>query len=213
MSEKPRVLAVDDEQRGVELVARTLRRIAIVDVATCGEEAWDLFKQTDYDIVISDQRMPGISGVELLAKVWEAKPLTGRVLLTGYADIEATIDAINKGRIHAYVNKPCSPDQLRMITTTTLNRVELERTNERLVQELNGRNDELEEVLASLRREQKAMVDDAYSQGAKDSLANLRSRIFPVAGQLQLLARSTVGDLKTRLTDIVAKIQAELESG
>lgn len=212
MSEKPRVLAVDDEQRGVELIARTLRRSAVVDVATTGEEAWDLFQRGDYNIVISDQRMPGISGVELLAKVSEAKPLTGRVLLTGYADIEATIDAINKGRIHAYLNKPCPPDQLRMITTTTLDRVELERTNERLLKELSGKNDELEEVLASLRREQKAMVDDAYSQGAKDSLANLRSRILPVAGQLQLLAGSTTGTSKTRLTDLVAEMQAELES-
>lgn len=212
MSEKPRVLAVDDEQRGVELIARTLRRSAVVDVATTGEEAWDLFQHGDYNIVISDQRMPGISGVELLTKVSEAKPLTGRVLLTGYADIEATIDAINKGRIHAYLNKPCPPDQLRMITTTTLDRVELERTNERLLKELSGKNDELEEVLASLRREQKAMVDDAYSQGAKDSLANLRSRILPVAGQLQLLAGSTTGTSKTRLTDLVAEMQAELES-
>ena len=167
----------------------------------------------NYDIVISDQRMPGISGVELLAKVSEAKPLTGRVLLTGYADIEATIDAINNGRIHAYINKPCAPDQLRMITTATLERVRLERTNERLVEELSGKNDELEEVLASLRREQKAMVDDAYSEGAADSLANLRSRILPIAGQIQLLAPSTAGDSKGRLTDLVAEMQEALESG
>ena len=94
MNEKPSVLAVDDERRGIELVARTLRKLADVSVATCGDDAWALFQKSEYDLVISDQRMSGMSGVELLSRIADREPFTGRILLTGYADIEATIDAI-----------------------------------------------------------------------------------------------------------------------
>jgi response regulator RpfG family c-di-GMP phosphodiesterase len=174
MNEKPRVLAVDDERRGVELVARTLRKLADVSVATCGDDAWALFQEAEYDLVISDQRMPGMSGVELLSRIADREPFTGRILLTGYADIEATIDAINKGRIHFYIHKPCSADQLRMITASVIERVHLERTNARLLEELSAKNDELEEILASLRREQKSMVEAA--RGAAISAVAHRGR-------------------------------------
>ena len=94
MERRTRILAVDDEQRGVELVKRILRSVADVEIAMSGEEGWELLQASDFDLVISDQRMPGISGVELLAKVAETSPDTGRILLTGYADTVDTVDAM-----------------------------------------------------------------------------------------------------------------------
>jgi len=191
VSGKPRLLAVDDEQRGIELVARVLRKIGTVDLAMSGEEGWQLFQVAPYDVVISDQRMPGMSGVELLTLVADRAPHTGRILLTGYTDFAATVDAINKGRIHAYLNKPCPPDQLRMMTSSVAEQVRLQKLNESLIQELSGRNDELEEVLASLRLEQKSMVEAARTSTAREigeafaeRAANLLETLARLASQL-----------------------------
>ena len=83
-----RILAVDDEVRGMELLQLTLRRFGSVDGATSGQQAWDMFQTTKYQLVLSDQRMPGMQGVELLTRVAESQPHCGRMLVTGYADLD-----------------------------------------------------------------------------------------------------------------------------
>ena len=87
----PRILVVDDEPRAVELLVRTLRKEARVDAADSAASAWERFQTVDYDLVISDQRMPGMSGIDLLSRVAEHDDHVGRVLLTGYSDLEVTI--------------------------------------------------------------------------------------------------------------------------
>jgi serine/threonine-protein kinase len=104
-----RILVVDDEPRGVELLERVLRPIGEVHRATSGEAARELIERMDFDAVITDQRMPGISGVDLLSVAAAKNEMTGRVLITGYSDLDATVDAINRGRVHAYLSKPCPP--------------------------------------------------------------------------------------------------------
>ena len=195
MDSKLRILAVDDEPRGVELMERTLRKLAEVDTAATGDEAWARFQTHDYHLVISDQRMPGISGVELLTRVADARPITGRVLLTGYADISATIEAINRGRIHAYLNKPCPPDQLRMIAGSVLARVRAERENAVLLEELRERNQELEEVISSLRRETQGMIEAATAETA----GAVAVRVAGPLGALRKLAAELAGGTSQRL--------------
>jgi signal transduction histidine kinase len=159
MSQSFRILVVDDEPRGVELLSRCLRRLGEVETATTGEEAWSLAEGAHFDLVVSDQRMPGCSGVELLPRVAEHRPHTGRILITGYTDLESTIDAINRGRIHAYLTKPCAPDDLQLTARSVLERVRLARDNERLVGDLSEKNRELEEALSSLAEAQSRVVD------------------------------------------------------
>ena len=159
MSQPTRILAVDDEHRGLELVARTLKKLGEVQTAPSGDAAWDLIQEQHFELVISDQRMPGMSGVELLTRVAELSPHTGRILITGYADLAATIESINKGRVHAYVTKPCPPDELRLSANAVLERVKLTRENSRLLDQLSGKNQELEEILASLRLAQQRIVE------------------------------------------------------
>ncbi len=139
MRQKPRILAVDDEPRGVELVRRILRGVARVETATSGAAAWELLLAGEFDLVISDQRMPGMSGVELLARVADRFAYTGRILLTGYADAVDTVDAINLARVHAYLHKPCTPDHLRLSVDAVLDGVETLRENARLAGELRAR--------------------------------------------------------------------------
>ena len=87
-----RFLVVDDEARGVELLKRTLRKLGQVDGASDADEAWERYCGGHYDLVISDQRMPGTPGVELLERVARNNPFTGRILLTGYAELHSAID-------------------------------------------------------------------------------------------------------------------------
>ncbi len=134
----PRVLVVDDEARAVELLVRTLRKKAQVVTAASGEEAWDLFQRDEFAMVLSDQRMPGLTGVDLLGRVAEADETVGRILLTGYSDLEATVEAINRGRVHAYLHKPCSPPDLIATFQGVLDRVSLARENARLLDSLQG---------------------------------------------------------------------------
>ena len=158
-TDEPRILAVDDEPRGVELLARTLRKLGRVESADSGEAAWELLQRERFDLVISDQRMPGMSGVELLTRVADEHPFTGRMLLTGYADHEATVDAINLGRVHAYLSKPCAPDPLRMTARAVLEQTRLARENHQLVSELSDRNRRLEGALADLEETQQRVVE------------------------------------------------------
>ena len=129
----PSVLVVDDEPHALELLTRSLRKHAKVETAGSAEEAWERFRASDaIDIVISDQRMPGMSGVDLLGRIAETHPSVGRILLTGYSDLDATVAAINRGRVHAYLHKPCSPPELLATVKSVGDRVALARDNERL---------------------------------------------------------------------------------
>ena len=100
------VLYVDDEENNLFSFKATFRKKYNVITATNGDDALDIIRNTQVDIIISDQRMPGLTGVEFLEKVIEinAEPL--RILLTGYSDMNAVIDAVNKGKIYHYLSKP-----------------------------------------------------------------------------------------------------------
>jgi signal transduction histidine kinase len=154
MAEETRILVADDEVRGVELLKRGLRKLGQIDGALSGEEAWERFQLAEYHLVISDQRMPGMSGVELLSRVAAEREHTGRIILTGYADFDATVEAINCGHVHAYLSKPCDPRDLHLTVRGVLDRVSLARENARLVETLTGKNAALEEALQSLREAQ-----------------------------------------------------------
>jgi signal transduction histidine kinase len=130
-----------------------------VESATSGEEAWQQARDADFDLVVSDQRMPGMSGVELLSRIAERSPGTGRILITGYTDLESTIDAINRGRVHAHLTKPCSPDELQITARSVLEKVGLARDNDRLVADLSAANQELQRTLDSLARAQQRSLD------------------------------------------------------
>lgn len=101
------LLAVDDEVFILNSLKRLLRK-SCFDLRTAGsaEEAWALFQQRPADIVLSDQRMPGMSGVQLLARVRDRSPDTVRIILSGYSDAQSITDAINEGAVYKFVAKP-----------------------------------------------------------------------------------------------------------
>lgn len=113
MAAKKTILCVDDEEGIVEALYDTFMDTGFkVKTALGGEEALEIFDREDIALVISDQRMPGMEGTELLAKINSRKPYCKKILLTGYADINATVDAINKGSVDRYFSKPWDDDEL-----------------------------------------------------------------------------------------------------
>jgi response regulator RpfG family c-di-GMP phosphodiesterase len=110
---KPKVLFVDDDERIVNALRALFRQEYQVFTATSGEAALEIVNRGGLQVVVSDQRMPGLTGVELLRKVREIQPNAVRMLLTGYADLQALVGSINEGEIFRYVKKPWDNDELR----------------------------------------------------------------------------------------------------
>lgn len=148
---KPTVLLVDDEENILKSLTRTLRKCSVdVVTATSGKEALFIMENTEVDLIISDMRMPGMTGAEFLEIAARDYPQAVRILLTGYADLESTIAAVNKGKIACYMNKPWNDDEIRQIVNDNLRAKILEVKNQQLSQELLEKNQQLEELNASL---------------------------------------------------------------
>ncbi|MBK9257887.1 MAG: histidine kinase [Saprospiraceae bacterium] len=111
------------------------RRNYSVHTAQKPQEAHDILSTNDIQVIISDQRMPGISGVEFLSEVSQQYPDVIRMILTGYSDMQAIIDAINKGKIYYYITKPWKFEELKVIIDTAIENFYLKQRNILLVKE------------------------------------------------------------------------------
>jgi response regulator RpfG family c-di-GMP phosphodiesterase len=107
------LLVVDDEQDVCDSIHDLLRREFRVLKARSAAEGYQLMQENEVHLVMTDQRMPQISGVEMLAKVRVGHPQAIRMLFTGYADLEAIIAAINQGHIYRFLKKPWQPEELQ----------------------------------------------------------------------------------------------------
>ena len=144
--EKYKILVVDDEQGNLDLVTRAFRQQFQVLTATSGEQGLELLKQNmDVILVISDQRMPGLSGSQFLSEVFKIAPDSMRVLMTGYADHDAVVEAINLGKVWSYIRKPVGADQLREVVNNSVEVYQLAAKNRELTRQLEVQNRELAE--------------------------------------------------------------------
>lgn len=136
VEQKIAILYVDDEENNLISFKATFRIKYKVLTAIGGEEAMKVLEQNKVDIIITDQRMPSMTGVEFLEKVLVKFPDTMRILLTGYTDMAAVVDAINKGKIFHYLTKPWDETELEMTIQraydTYLEQQSIKSTNENL---------------------------------------------------------------------------------
>jgi DNA-binding NtrC family response regulator len=110
---RPQILFVDDEQRVLNSMRIMFRREYGLHLAGSGSEALEIIQRNPIDVIVADHRMPQMTGVEVLTQVRQASPRTVRILLTGYADLDAVEGSINEGEVFRFLTKPCPPDQLR----------------------------------------------------------------------------------------------------
>lgn len=130
----PNLICIDDEAHNNEAIERLLRKKYQVHTTTQPQEGLKLIEKMQPALIISDQRMPLMTGVELLKKSIHLSPNSMRLLLTGYTDLESVIAAINEGQIYRYLTKPWEPNDLLMTVDkayeTYLLRIELQKQNE-----------------------------------------------------------------------------------
>ena len=145
--EKIAVLYVDDEENNLNSFKAAYRRDWNVHLANSPNQGRKILDEVRIEVIITDQRMPGETGVQFLESVLPLYPDPIRILLTGYADIQAVIDAVNKGQIYHYVSKPWNENQLRSLVFNAAEIYRLREQNRNLTRDLIRVNEQLEFLL------------------------------------------------------------------
>lgn len=156
--EKSKILLVDDEKNTLVSMSDILRDHYHVVVAEDGVKGLEAFRSGGADLVIADQRMPGMSGVELLSRMKADNADCIRMILTAHADFDTVVDAVNGGEIYRFVIKPWQPDDMLQTIRQALEHLEADRARRRLLAELQRKNTLLEKTAADLRKAQAALV-------------------------------------------------------
>lgn len=214
-----KVLLVDDEPN----ITKALRRLLMeVDqyqilIASSGADALKLLEENlDVGVIISDQRMPQMTGVEFLAQARKLAPDAVRILLTGYADIEASVNAINKGAVFRYLTKPWEDHDLLGVIAEAARSFQLIAENERLNKLVAKQNSELQEWNSRLK--QRVLDHTAQIRAKGDALAesnlhlrnSFRETIEALSNLIEIRDRRTSGH-SHNVTKLVTAIAAELQ--
>lgn len=141
-----KILIVDDESENLRALQRLFGRDYNVLTAESGAEALALLEQHDVALLISDQRMPEMTGLELVQRTVSLRPHMVRILLTGYSDIGTLIDAINSGHVYKYVTKPWNNENLVLTVVRALEHFETIKTRHSLVMINERLRDRLSEI-------------------------------------------------------------------
>ena len=186
--EKPTVLYVDDLRINLNLFEATFKNDYDLILTEYPEKVLKILEERDIQVVVSDQRMPEMTGIELLGIVAEKYPDIRRYLLTAFTETETVIEAINVGRIHGYIKKPMKADEVRTSINSSLETYHLRKKNQQILEELKKANAELLN-LDGLKSE--------IIHSISNEISNPLNRIM---GTLHLLKTKIEGD---ELTDVV----------
>jgi len=183
---KHSILCVDDEVDNVDALERLLRKKYKVLKATGGPEALKILDEERVSLIISDQRMPKMTGVQFFEKSMKTHPEAVRILLTGYTDIESIVDAINSGQIYKYITKPWDPRDLTITVDKGIERYEL-------TAELKEKNAALAEALTELKT-----LDEAKNQFMILINHELKTPLTVMLSFLQLMDDTQLSDEQDR---------------
>ena len=138
------VLYVDDEINNLNSFKAAFRRDFEIYTAPSAREGRKILDSSEIGVIITDQRMPGMTGIEFLESILTVYPDTIRILLTGLSDMSAVMDAINRGQVYKYLVKPWQNDELKLYIQNALEIYHLRRENKELAYKLHLANMELE---------------------------------------------------------------------
>jgi diguanylate cyclase (GGDEF)-like protein len=149
-ADKCSLLVVDDEPYILPTLSAMLANDFEVHTADSAEAGQQVFAERDIHVVLTDQRMPRMTGVQFLEWVRARFPKTIRLLMTGYAELEDAVDAINRGQVYHYLLKPWRPEELQIILRNAGDKFRSERNREQLMDELQRANEKLHQLNAEL---------------------------------------------------------------
>lgn len=196
----PSVLFVDDEPSILSALKRLFRPEGYnIYTAESGALALDLVKSHHMDVVVSDMRMPGMDGAALFEVLRKGWPNIIRILLTGYADVNSTIAAINKGEIHKYISKPIDDQSMLLTIREAVQRARLQEENLRLWMLTNEQNEELKalneqlEARVTARTREIEQVNAMLEHSLRQMNENYLTSIQMFSGLLELREGSDAG--------------------
>jgi signal transduction histidine kinase len=204
MARRHTILVVDDEPDVVQSVQDLLRLDYRVLGTTRASHALQILRENEIHIVMTDQRMPETSGVELLQQIRGENPDAIRLLFTGYADIKAVIDAINHGNVYRYISKPWDPDELQTIIRQAAEQYDLIVERKRLLAELQIKNRELASANAEL-----LQANELKEGFIRVASHELRTPLTILFGLVQLALRTP--GIEQPVRDWLARMQAACE--
>jgi len=141
------VLYVDDEVHNLNSFNAAFRRYFNIFTATSAVEGREILDKQLVHVILADQRMPGLSGIEFLESVIPQHPDPIRILLTGYEELKAVVDAINRGEVYRYVQKPWQDDELKINIEKAFEIYSLRKENRELINSLSEANKQLKFLL------------------------------------------------------------------
>ena len=166
---KHRVLYVDDEENNLISFRAAFRRNYDIFTAINADEGINILHKEEVPIIITDQRMPGITGVEFLEKIIPEYPETVRMILTGFSDIEAIIQAINTGRVFRYITKPWNESELKMTIDNAFDLYNLQQRNKKLITDLDQKVREQDRTLGLFKKYVPSAIVEQTLKAADDS--------------------------------------------
>ncbi|MDH5597515.1 MAG: response regulator [Cyclobacteriaceae bacterium] len=149
--DKPSILYVDDERDNLTTFKSVFRRHYDVSIALSGMEGIEILKTKKIDLVITDQRMPEMTGVDFLKETVHDYPDIIRMILTGFSDIKDIIEAINKGKVYAYITKPWHKDELKLAIDNALQSISTKKIQEERIIQLEQEVKNLKQIITELK--------------------------------------------------------------
>jgi signal transduction histidine kinase len=205
------ILYVDDEEHNLTAFRATFRRDFTVHTAISAHAATSVLAEHPIEVVVTDQRMPDVTGVEFLESIRSTYPDAIRIVLTGYADVEAIVDAINRGGVSRYVAKPWDENDLRMTLSSAIDTFRLRRKNAELLEHLARYNEELERTVAERTAELKRRSDEL--EASNRSIVEQNKQITRLNTEKSKFLALAGEDLRTPVRDILRTSSHAIERG
>ena len=193
---KEKILIVDDQVEILNSLERLLKEQYQVLLADNGTDGLQKLEKESVAVILADQRMPVMTGVEFLHKTLQIQPDPVRILITAYADLQASISAINDGQIFYYISKPWEPDELMLILRRAVERYNLQKENKELTRKLIAANNRLEQENISLKKtiEQTYQFDNIIGSGPEMlQVFKLASKVTDTPTTVLLLGATGTG--------------------
>ncbi len=153
MTEKYKILYVDDEESNLRIFKMTFKRDYDIFTAISGLEAIEVLKHNPIQLIVTDQKMPEMTGTEFLEKTLPDHPDVIRIILTGFSDIEAIVRAVNKANIYKYVTKPWNREDFKIIIDEALTLFQYRANKDIKIAFLEKENEDLKNQIVLLNEE------------------------------------------------------------